>query len=59
MDFKPIIPFEPIASESIPTGTEWISQIKWDGVRILTYFDGKKVQLFNRKLNERTHHYPK
>jgi bifunctional non-homologous end joining protein LigD len=47
MDFKPIIPFEPIASEPIPTETEWIPQIKWDGVRILTYFDGKKVQLFN------------
>ncbi|WP_338447874.1 DNA ligase D [Niallia oryzisoli] len=58
MELKPIIPFEPISSEKIPIGQEWISQIKWDGTRILTYYDGKDVQLFNRKLHERTLHYP-
>ncbi|MEH6943127.1 ATP-dependent DNA ligase [Bacillus sp. JJ722] len=58
MDLKPIVPFEPISVEEIPVGKEWISQIKWDGVRILTYFNGKEVRLFNRKLNERTNHFP-
>lgn len=58
MPLKPIIPFEPISTESIPTGDQWISQIKWDGVRILTYFDGSQVRLFNRRKNERTLHYP-
>ncbi|MFB0828969.1 DNA ligase [Brevibacillus laterosporus] len=55
---NPIIPFEPTICESIPQGSEWIAQIKWDGVRILTYFDGQQVQLFNRRGNERTWHYP-
>ncbi|MED4354348.1 RNA ligase family protein [Schinkia azotoformans] len=58
MDLKPIIPFEPINSNEIPTGDDFISQIKWDGVRILTYFDGTNTRLFNRKLNERTMQFP-
>jgi bifunctional non-homologous end joining protein LigD len=55
---RPIIPMEPINCEVIPQGSEWIAQVKWDGVRILTYFDGHEVRLFNRRLNERTNHYP-
>lgn len=58
MQLQPIIPFEPIKTEDIPTGKNWISQVKWDGVRVLTYYDGKDVRLFNRKKNERTFHYP-
>lgn len=58
MELKPIIPFEPVSAEIIPQGDRWIAQIKWDGVRVLTYFDGKETRLYNRKLNERTMHYP-
>ncbi|MFA9558691.1 RNA ligase family protein [Evansella sp. AB-rgal1] len=58
MIIKPIYPFEPVSSSSVPSGEDWISQIKWDGTRILTYFDGKEVKLYNRKHNERTMHYP-
>ncbi|MFX0559609.1 DNA ligase [Tepidibacillus infernus] len=58
MEFKPIVPFEPTITKEIPTGDKWIAQIKWDGVRILSYFNGHHVKLFNRKLNERTNHYP-
>lgn len=58
MDMKPIFPFEPIRTEVFPQGEDWIAQVKWDGVRVLTYYDGRKVQLFNRQLNERTGQYP-
>lgn len=58
MKLAPIIPMEPLSSRSIPEGDDWIAQIKWDGVRVLTYFDGDTVRLFNRKKNERTAHYP-
>lgn len=58
MELKPIVPFEPVTSNKIPDGTEWISQIKWDGVRILTYYDGEETKLFNRRLNERTNIFP-
>ncbi|MDI9568540.1 MAG: DNA ligase [bacterium] len=55
---EPVIPMEPKTSTSIPTGEEWIGQVKWDGVRILTYWDGREVRLFNRRRRERTWHYP-
>jgi bifunctional non-homologous end joining protein LigD len=55
---KPIIPFEPIRSDTIPTGDQWIYEVKWDGTRMLTYYDGEKTELFNRKKRNRTHHYP-
>lgn len=58
MILKPIKPFEPVSTESIPEGEEWISQIKWDGVRILVYYDGKETKLYNRRKNERTNHFP-
>lgn len=58
MRFQPIIPFEPASTERIPPGENWVAQIKWDGVRILTYYDGNEIRLFNRKTNERTWHYP-
>ncbi len=49
---------EPVSTETIPDGEEWVAQVKWDGVRILTYADHLGVKLFNRKKNERTMHYP-
>lgn len=55
---EPVIPFEPVLTDIIPSGEQWIAQVKWDGVRILTYYDGSSVRLFNRKLNERTDQYP-
>lgn len=58
MEIKPIIPFEPIISNQIPNSEEWISQIKWDGVRILTYFNKKELRFYNRKRMERTQHFP-
>lgn len=58
INLEPILPMEPVSSDTIPTGEEWIAQVKWDGVRVLTYADDGSVQLFNRKKNERTQHYP-
>lgn len=58
MDLQPIIPLEPIKADDFPQGEQWIAQVKWDGVRICTYWNGKEIKLFNRKKNERTFHYP-
>ena len=51
---KPIVPFEPVVTESVPIGDNWVAQVKWDGTRILTYHDDDNTKLYNRKLNERT-----
>lgn len=58
MKLKPIFPFEPIRSERVPVGPNWVAQIKWDGVRMLVYFDGEEVRLWNRKRNDRSEQYP-
>lgn len=58
MKITPVIPFEPISSDKIPAGEQWTAQVKWDGVRLLTYYDGRQVRLFNRRRNERTLQYP-
>lgn len=58
MRVQPVVPFEPVLADTIPDGQQWVTQVKWDGVRVLTYHDGNSVRLFNRKLNERTLQYP-
>nr|WP_221626749.1 RNA ligase family protein [Cohnella lubricantis] len=54
----PLVPFEPIVCDRGPDGGNWIAQIKWDGVRMLAYHDGKETRLINRKRNDRTMQYP-
>jgi bifunctional non-homologous end joining protein LigD len=58
LQFSPVVPFEPISTEHFPAGEDWVSQVKWDGVRILVYYDGDSVRVFNRRRNERTMQYP-
>ncbi|MFC3771427.1 RNA ligase family protein [Paenibacillus sp. GCM10012303] len=58
MNLKPVIPFEPIRADKLPAGPNWIAQIKWDGVRMLVYFDGQETRLWNRRRNEKTLQYP-
>jgi len=58
MELKPVRPFEPVSVDRFPQGGEWIAQIKWDGVRMLSYFDGREARLVNRRLNDRTAQYP-
>ncbi|MDT3427176.1 bifunctional non-homologous end joining protein LigD [Paenibacillus forsythiae] len=58
MKFQPIIPFEPLITDRLPAGKQWIAQIKWDGVRMLSYYDGSSTELINRRGNNRTRQYP-
>ncbi|SFJ69094.1 ATP-dependent DNA ligase [Thermoflavimicrobium dichotomicum] len=58
MVWNPVVPFEPVRMNQSPAGENWIAQVKWDGVRVLTYCLDHEVKLFNRKKNERTLQYP-
>lgn len=58
LQLKPVFPFEPISTSFPPAGDNWITQIKWDGVRMLLYYAGNEVKLINRRMNERTSQYP-
>lgn len=56
--FQPVSPMEPVPAETVPTGEEYVHQVKWDGVRIIAHVSGHNLLLHNRKLRERTSHYP-
>ncbi|NJJ41914.1 RNA ligase family protein [Paenibacillus apii] len=58
MKLTPIVPFEPVIADLPPAGEQWIAQIKWDGVRVLSYYDGCSTELINRRQNYRTKQYP-
>ncbi|GIQ67374.1 DNA ligase [Xylanibacillus composti] len=58
MKLQPVIPFEPVSADQPPQAGKWAAQIKWDGVRMLAYWDGEELRLINRKLNDRTIQYP-
>lgn len=58
LTLQPVTPFEPVLAAGLPEGSQWIAQIKWDGVRILSYYDGTTAELINRRGNRRTLQYP-
>ncbi|MBX5437285.1 MAG: DNA ligase [Alicyclobacillaceae bacterium] len=49
---------EPVSCEEVPEGPQWISQVKWDGVRVMVYQGADGVRLWNRRGRDRTRHYP-
>ncbi|NBI28473.1 ATP-dependent DNA ligase [Chengkuizengella marina] len=54
----PIKPMSPISNEQIPVGDEWGYQLKWDGVRILTFIQGGRVDLYSKKMILKNETYP-
>jgi bifunctional non-homologous end joining protein LigD len=60
LTLQPLIPFEPVLASRLPLpeSEPWIAQIKWDGVRMLSYYDGSHAELLNRRGNRRTLQYP-
>lgn len=53
-----IKPMEPILSKEITKGDEWIHQIKWDGIRGLSYLDKNKVTVITKNGNNHTARFP-
>jgi bifunctional non-homologous end joining protein LigD len=59
MLFLPFKPMEPVSHPPPPpSGPHFLYQVKWDGVRIIAHVSSERVMLHNRKLRDRTHHYP-
>ncbi len=53
-----IQPMEPILSADIITGDDWIHQVKWDGIRGLTYVIDGEIRIYTKNRRERTVFYP-
>ncbi|PWK15569.1 RNA ligase family protein [Tumebacillus permanentifrigoris] len=55
---EPVVPMQPVQVDEPFDDSKWLYQIKWDGVRMLSYFDADGVRLVNRKLRDHTFKYP-
>lgn len=53
-----IEPMEPISTKERVCGPNWIHQVKWDGIRGLTYLQGDSIRIFTKKGRERSAYYP-
>ncbi len=45
-------------AEGIPRGTDWMFEVKWDGVRGLTFIDDGAVAIYTRNNNRCERQYP-
>lgn len=43
---------------SIPTGPEWLHEVKWDGMRVLAVLEGGRLRLLSRNENDVTVSFP-
>ncbi|RUT35520.1 DNA ligase [Paenibacillus zeisoli] len=55
---RPFTPMSPILTEELPTGEEWVYQLKWDGFRILAWVHEGEVELYSKKMLLRNKSYP-
>lgn len=53
-----IVPMEPRPAPAPFDDPDYIHQVKWDGVRMLAFVSRAGVRLQNRRLHDRTQHYP-
>jgi bifunctional non-homologous end joining protein LigD len=49
---------EPILIPDIKAGEDWVHEIKWDGIRGLSYIRNGRFRLYTKRGNERTAFYP-
>ena len=49
---------EPVLAKDILTGNEWIHQVKWDGIRGITYIEDGGYKVLTKSGRERTDFYP-
>ena len=55
---EPVVPMQPVEMDEPFDHPDYLYQIKWDGVRMLTYLDETGLRFVNRRLNDRTEIYP-
>jgi bifunctional non-homologous end joining protein LigD len=48
----------PTKTDKLPSGSEWLHEIKHDGFRIIARKDGERVRLYSRPGNDFTRRFP-
>ena len=56
MELIPVM--EPVLAKNVMKGPEFVHQIKWDGIRGVTYIQNGSYRLFTKSGRERTDFYP-
>ncbi len=54
-DYKPMLA---TLADGIPTGADWLYEVKWDGYRALGYVRGGEARLVSRNNNDLTARFP-
>lgn len=44
--------------DAVPTGPDWVHEVKWDGVRVLADCDGDRLRFWSRNENDVSTAYP-
>src|SRR5262245_20829190 len=52
-----IAPCLPTKTTKLPSGSQWLHEIKHDGFRVIARKDGKRVRLYSRPGNDLTHRF--
>jgi bifunctional non-homologous end joining protein LigD len=53
-----IAPCLPTKTDRLPSGSQWLHEIKHDGFRIIARKKGAQVRLYSRPGNDFTHRFP-
>jgi bifunctional non-homologous end joining protein LigD len=53
-----VTPMLATASERVPSGSKWLYEIKWDGIRALCYVDGGRLRMVSRNGNPYDRQFP-
>ncbi len=53
-----IAPMEPVSSSNVKQGSDFLHEIKWDGIRGMIYLGSDGLRMYTKKGNERTDFYP-
>ena len=53
-----IAPCLPTKTDKLPSGSQWLHEIKHDGFRVIARKDGDRVRLYSRPGNDLTYRFP-
>ncbi len=53
-----ISPMLAVLGQSLPSGTDWLYEVKWDGVRALIFIEKGQVRMLSRRGNAIEQQYP-
>jgi bifunctional non-homologous end joining protein LigD len=55
---KHVAPMMAISDQTLPIGTDWLYEVKWDGVRALCFVENQQVSMLSRKGTTIEKQYP-